>query len=357
MSRQMATWMHPAASIRENEETIARLAEMGINLVAGIFKSPSGLTRYPSRLADPWKGFDEGWEPWSPSSGSPRLADPCKGFDDETIYGSFIESCHRHGMKFEAWTCVFTEELPTSRFLREHGEYRAVDRSGTANAMGGEGWACPARPEVQEHELALCREVLQRYPNVDRLHLDYIRYPWSGGSACSCAYCQNEFRSRFGLDLLKDTWLPGAVEGRGFDAFVQWRCGHIERFVRSAREVANQAGVGLTAAVFPYYPSICFDLGQDWAAWCSKGLVDALYIMNYNWSPMMVGKYTSVAQHFLRGLAAPAVQIVQVSSGMRADELRAIAAAALDNGAPGLGFFSSKGLSNLPVDTLKPFLE
>jgi len=190
MSRQMATWMHPAASIRENEETIARLAEMGINLVAGIFKSPSGLTRYPSRLAD-----------------------PCKGFDDETIYGSFIESCHRHGMKFEAWTCVFTEELPTSRFLREHGEYRAVDRSGTANAMGGEGWACPARPEVQEHELALCREVLQRYPNVDRLHLDYIRYPWSGGSACSCAYCQNEFRSRFGLDLLRTHGCPARWKG------------------------------------------------------------------------------------------------------------------------------------------------
>lgn len=331
--RRLGAWLHQMpASKREMDKVIAGLSDRGINLLIASFKNWTGPTFYPSAHA-----YTE------------------KGFEDGTLLRHAIDRCHEAGIEYEAWTCTFPES-GRSRLLEQHPECRAVCRDGSEYRVkdaNGEAWACPARDATQDHELALCREVLARYPGIDGLHLDYIRY--SSTDTCYCAACRKEFRSLYGMDLLKDV-MPGGSEGKAFDAYVRWRCGHIRSFVAKAKKAADQAGVRLTAAVFPFYPSILYDLGQDWVGWCRDGLLDAAYPMNYNWSDRMVGLYTDLHVQQLKGSRAQLCEGLALKDRMRDKDLQKLGTAALDRGSDGLIFFSVPTLLKFSKRVLKPFL-
>jgi uncharacterized lipoprotein YddW (UPF0748 family) len=329
---RLGTWLHILPGDRGAIDGIVDgLAARGIDTLITMFKSWTGTIYYPTELA---------------------YVEP--GFADDDLYGYLIDRCHARGMRQEAWTCTFPEAGP-SKLIDAHPALRAVQKDGSEYRVkdaNGEAWACPARPETQAHELAVCREVLERYPTLDGLHLDYIRY--SSTDTCYCPACQQEFRDLYGFDLLADV-MPGGWEGVAFDAYVQWRCGHIRRFVAAAAEAAHAKGKPLSAAVFPYYPSIMFDLGQDWADWCRAGLLDAVYPMNYNWSPLMVGRYTDAAAHLLRDTTVQHCQGLGLKAAMTPADIRALGQSALDHGAQGLIFFEAHTLLAQPEDVLAPF--
>lgn len=331
---RLGTWLHILpGSKAEIDDVVTNAAKRGITTLITMFKSWTGTIYYPSDVA------------YTESS-----------FEQDDYLGYMIDRCHELGMEFEAWSCVFPEAGP-SKLIDEHPELRALCADGSEYRVkdgNGEAWACPARDATQAHELATYKEVLARYPALDGLHLDYIRY--SSTDTCYCPACQAEFRERYGFNLLEDV-LPGGWEGPAFDAFVRWRCGHIRRFVEQVAAVAHGAGKRLTAAVFPYYPSIMFDMGQDWADWCRAGLLDGVYPMNYNWSPLMVGRYTDLATNLLRETKTQHCQGLGLKDKMTADDVRALGQAALDHGAEGLIFFEAHTLLKLPEDTLKPFME
>jgi uncharacterized lipoprotein YddW (UPF0748 family) len=329
---RIGTWLHFLPGTKaEIDETVAGLAARGITTLITSFKNWTGPTFYPSAIA-----YTEA------------------GFEDGSLYGHMVDCTHAHGIEHEAWTCTFTEAGP-SKLIDEHPELRAMATDGEYKAEGnGAGWACPARDATQAYELALCREVLERYPAQDALHLDYIRF--SSTDTCYCDACKAEFSECYGFNLLEDV-LPGGTEGPAFDAYVRWRCGHITRFVEKAADLAHGLGKRLTAAVFPYYPSIMYDMGQDWAEWCRAGLLDAVYPMNYNWSPLMVGRYTDLAAALLRDTATLHCQGLGLKAAMTAGDVRALAQTALDHGAEGLIFFEARTLLTLPEDTLAPFTD
>ena len=328
---RLGAWLHILPGARtEIDRVVDGLAARGINTVITMFKSWTGTVYYPSAVA---------------------YTEP--GFEQDDLYGYMLERCHQHGMAFEAWSCVFPEAGP-SKLIDEHPACRALRKDGTEYRVEGNGiaWSCPARDETQAHQLAVFREVLDKYPALDALHLDYIRY--SCTESCYCSACREEFRGLYGLNLLEDV-LPNGVEGPAFDAYVRWRTGHISRFVEKVAELAHSQGKPLTAAVFPYYPSIMYDLGQDWADWCRRGLLDAVYPMNYNWSPLMVGRYTNLATHLLHSTHTLHCQGLGLKAGMVVDDVRALTQAALEQGAHGIIFFEAHALLDLPEETLAPF--
>ncbi|OPZ23172.1 MAG: hypothetical protein BWZ02_03308 [Lentisphaerae bacterium ADurb.BinA184] len=333
MSIAAGAWVHTPAAPEQTDALIAELAERGIRRVCAIAKGPSGTTFYPSGLA-----YTE------------------KGYEDAAVYGRLVERCRRAGIAVEVWICTFTEG-GRSRFLDEHPECRGRSAGDSTVREDCEAFVCPAQERVHEHELALCREALGRFPGVARLHLDYIRYPWSNGTVCRCRHCCDEFRRKTGFDLTRDVIEGGDRENPGFEAFVAWRCEHIRRFVERARALAKDCGVGLSAAVFPFYPSIMFDLGQDWVEWCRAGLLDAVYPMTYNSSPLMVGRYTSVHVSLLSGLPVQLCEGLWIRDWM--DEARAghLVHAALDAGAPGIMFFTGQSLARLSPGFLPPLTE
>jgi uncharacterized lipoprotein YddW (UPF0748 family) len=329
MTTNCGAWVHTPADIKETDTLIGQLAERGIKKVCSIFKDPSGTTYHPSAFAHT--------EP---------------GYDDPKIYGSVLDRCRQSGLTFEAWICTFTEG-GKSRFLDEHPECRGQSPESAAMTEDCSAFLCPAQDRVHDHELSLCREVLERYPGIDRLHLDYIRYPWSNGGVCRCAYCREEYRRLTGFDLMRDVIIRGDQEGPGFEAFVAWRCGHIRRFVERARALAREHGAGLSAAVFPFYPSILFDLGQDWGEWCRAGLLDAVYPMTYNSSPLLVERYTSVHVAQLAGAPVELAEGLWIRDWMDEGHAGRLVQAALASGAPGLMFFTGQSLARLSPGFLR----
>ncbi len=328
--RRLGAWLHLLPGTQaEVDAVVDGLAARGIDTLITMFKSWTGTVYFPSAVA---------------------YTEP--GFAQDDLYGHMLEHCHALGMALEAWSCVFPEAGP-SKLIDEHPHCRALQQDGTEYRVEGNGiaWSCPARDETQAHQLAVFREVLERYPALDALHLDYIRY--SSTDTCYCAACRREFRERYGFNLLQDV-LPDGVEGPAFDAYVRWRTGHIQRFVEQVAELAHGQGKPLTAAVFPYYPSIMYDMGQDWAEWCRRGLLDAAYPMNYNWSPLMVGRYTELATRLLQPTRTLHCQGLGLKAGMSPDDVRALAHAALDHGAHGIIFFEARTLLELPEETLAP---
>ena len=331
--RRLGAWLHfPPKTKPEMDAVVDGLSRRGVNVLIASFKNWTGPTFYPSEFAYAEKGFEDG-----------------------VMLRYAIDRCHAAGIEFEAWICTFTESGP-SRLVDEHPECRAVGRAGAEYRVkdaNGESWACPARDRTQDYEAALCREVLARYPGIDGLHLDYIRY--SSTDTCYCAACQEEFRTRYDLDLLNDV-MPGGSEGKAFDAYVRWRCGHIRRFVSRAKGIADDAGVRLTAAVFPFYPSIMYDMGQDWVDWCESRLLEAVYPMNYNWSALIVGRYTRIHASHLHGVKTQLCEGLNVKGDMTDADLQRLCAAALDAGSAGLIFFSVPGLLQRSESVLKPFV-
>ncbi len=330
---RIGAWLSVTADGGRTNEILEAIAERGVNTVCIMAKDWRGPAHFPSQTAY-----------------------TSEGFEDPDVLGRAFERAQQLGMEAEAWICTFTEG-PRSRLLDEHPECLA--ESIDSNAVSDEDlnrWPCPAREEVKAYELGICREVLALYPSLNRLHLDYIRYPWSNGQVCACPFCRSQFNDQYGFDLATDVTAPGGITGKGFDAFVRWRCGHIGEVVSRARQIATDAGCELSAAVFPFYPSILFDLGQDWVEWCQGGLLDAVYPMNYNWSANLVGKYTRVHRLFLDGCDTALCEGLLISQGAGVDAARAMAASALEAGSDGLMFFTASALAALPVDTLAPVI-
>lgn len=325
----LGTWVHTPATVDAVDGLVEQLAARGVDTVCAYAKTWTAETNYPSDVAHVREGYEDG-----------------------RAFARLVDACHERGIACEAWVCCFTEG-PRSRLFERHPECRAAD--GRASAVPNEEgaiWPCPARPETRDYLLAICREVLDRYPALDALHLDYIRYPWANAAVCTCGYCQREFRRRFGLDLLADV-ICNTDERPGFAAFVDWRCGFIRDVVARARSLTRDRGKRLTAAVFPFYPSIVFDLGQDWVAWCRDGLLDGVYPMNYNRHPYLVGQYTAVHTALLAGNDVRLREGLWTRDGMDAEAARDLSRAALRPGVEGLMIFHAEALAALPEDTFR----
>ena len=261
-----ATWLHQLPSTQEEVRRIAqRLAEAGFDLLIPCVKQVTGIADFQSKVASVRSEFAT-WDPLL----------------------VLAEEANRLGLAVHAWSCIFPEG-EHSRLLGQHPEYAA--KTGPEAKPWAEDfrWACPNRPEVQDYEAAIYQELLDRYP-IAGVHLDYIRF---SQGFCFCEYCQDDYRRVTGGDLTKlgfFHWNP--AQAQDMDAWIEWRCGVITRFVRRIREASRKAGRELSAAVFHYYPGGLLDIGQDWEAWVREDLLDHVFPMNYSLSTGIAAKWT-----------------------------------------------------------------
>ncbi|RKY64201.1 MAG: hypothetical protein DRP99_02595 [Candidatus Latescibacterota bacterium] len=249
-----AVWAHPSDfGDRERARRMAeRLSDAGFDLVIPCVKDTRGYLAYPSEVGKM----------------DPKLeGDPL---------GVLVEEMGRAGLKVHPWMCVFPEG-EGSALLEGNPELSALDPDGKPL-----GWACPRRDEVRSYELELYREVSGRY-DVAGVHLDYIRY--AGPQMCFCPTCRREFRERTGRDLVElDRRDPEWAD------FLVWRAEPVTKFVEELRRAMGRSEI--SAAVFPGYPDCVVSVGQDWADWARRGLVDFIFPMTYTNSPLLVVGYT-----------------------------------------------------------------
>jgi uncharacterized lipoprotein YddW (UPF0748 family) len=201
------------------------------------------------------------------------------------------------GLETHAWTwtlCRGDRDL-----IARHPDWYGVSRSGESAAtqppyVDYYHFLCPSRPEVQDH-LARLFSDLADTPDLDGVHLDYVRYPdvilpvalWkkynlvqdkelSRFDFCYCAVCRQAFKKQTGLDPLE---LPDPPANA---AWRQYRYDSVTRLVNRLVEVAHGKGKRITAAVFPS-PTIARTLvRQDWPNWKLDAVLPMTYHSFYN---------------------------------------------------------------------------
>ncbi|MCG8431892.1 MAG: family 10 glycosylhydrolase [Candidatus Omnitrophica bacterium] len=148
----------------------------------------------------------------------------------------------------------------------------------------------PGDPRVREYMLAVIAEIITRYPSLDGIHLDYIRYPasvpFTPGSrfnAFGLTYGYGErsvrrFQQASGLDPRKPLG-----NNREYLAWDNWKrrqiTGIVDDVSRLLRERMPRA---LLSCAVMSIPDRAYESAfQDWPLWLKEGLVDYVVLMNY----------------------------------------------------------------------------
>jgi uncharacterized lipoprotein YddW (UPF0748 family) len=238
-----------------------------------------------------------------------------------------IPLAHAAGLRVHAWVNVLSlagntrsqlvtdlgrDAVLTDRFGRSLLDYPNLDvpepdrryyRMGTPAV-----WLDPAAPGVAEHLAAIFAELLLRHPELDGLHLDYIRYPdvlpFVPGSRFGVGL---DFgygaptRARFEAETgLRAPFGDSIAHANRWD---RWRREQLTRLVATLRGAATEvhAGFALSAAVWTYADRAYLALGQDWRGWLDEGLLDFAVPMAYTRDDRLLGYMAQSFAHVPAG--------------------------------------------------------
>jgi uncharacterized lipoprotein YddW (UPF0748 family) len=297
------------------DRVVNRLADAGFDLLIPCVKFMDGMLEYPSEVGPVREGFEE--------------------FD---ALEAMCASAKKKNIKLHAWFCVFPEGENTP-IVQKDRSVLGKNPDGEPimpHGMKGHVWTCPRRQEVQEYEMKLYLEVLDRYP-VEGVHLDYIRY--NGRDACFCPTCRESFEKTFGEDIMN------MLDERQHPVYVpalEWRAEPVTRFVRNLHEETSSRGRELSAAVFAHYPTCYGGQGQDWWKWAQEGIIDCLYPMNYSPSPTHV---TSITLSHIAMIKKPVVlwEGLKFHKWDSREHYMEVVKSAVDTGIEGIVLFEYNG--------------
>lgn len=222
-----------------------------------------------------------------------------------------IREAHARGMRVHGWVNVLS--LSTRRdakLLADLGrEAILVDRRGRSlldypdfdlpqpdrefYRMGTPGlYLDPAVPSVRERILATFRDLVARYPELDGLHLDYIRHPdllpFIPGSRFGVGldFGYGEIaRARYRAETGRADPIEGAPPGvvRDSEAWDAWRRAQVTTLVEEIGRTtrAIRPGLLLSAAVISHVERSYLSLAQDWPHWLATGILDRVIPMVY----------------------------------------------------------------------------
>lgn len=248
-----------------------------------------GTCFFPSAV-EPWA--------WELSGGGPENTGKDPGWDP---LRAAIDAAHGHDMELHAYLNVlpsWKRDDPPPRSSGQvyvaHPEWNMVDRRGHPMApkkIKFYAFLNPALPEVQAYLSRLFGDLARRYPDLDGVHLDYIRYP---GEVGDYSYDRESLR-RFSAysggrhpDDLPKHWKL-------------WRANQIKLLlveISRAMKAANRE-LEISAAVVANLEEATHRKLQYWWEWPDAGLVDSLAPMAYHYD---MAKYRQYLETTLKDL-------------------------------------------------------
>jgi len=242
-------------------------------------------------------------------------ARPYRAVADETgldLLSELIAGAHAEGMRVHAWVNVLSlagnraapllRELGRGAVLEDRWGRSVLDYPGldvpepdrTYYRMGTPAiWIDPAAPGVASALSETFAELAARYPGLDGLHLDYIRYPdvlpFVPGSRFGVGLdfgygkaTRERFRAETGLEA------PLGDSLRNANRWDAWRRESVTALVRSIRDASraargeeNARALQMSAAVWTYADRGYLSQGQDWRRWLEEDLLDFAVPMTY----------------------------------------------------------------------------
>ncbi len=277
-----------------------------------------------------------------------------------------IDEAHKRDLRLHAWFNVFritrNVEAPMlkklgrsiaimdnhGRSVLDYKDFRVPKPAGLYYELSDESLMLdPGNLGVHRYQLDVIREVLESYPGLDGVHLDFVRYPsvlpFPPGSRFSGVLdfgynpsTIKRFEQRTGLD--PRTMARNRANCQKWDDF---RRENVTRFVRSVAELIRESGkpVKLSVAGVAFADRAYLSFFQDWRAWCEEGLVDFVVTMNYT-DDRRLARYNSRVAAAVAGKAPAYVGLQAFIEPLDSDAVLAQIADALDAGAQGLCLFS-----------------
>jgi uncharacterized lipoprotein YddW (UPF0748 family) len=230
-----------------------------------------------------------------PAFDVPRNFDPLK---------YLIEKTRKSDIKIHAWVNIFfvrngsNNPPEENHILAKNPDWVTYDHSGRPmtdysikeldeNLLEGY-FLDPAIPAVRDYTVEIINDILNKYP-VDGIHLDYIRYPYSGYNEYHKKYMSDFgynplsrkiFKKKYGIDPININRFNDTGYKRLFDKFREEQVSvTVKRIHNTIRSKGKN--IILSAAVMPRY-----DIGkkvyfQDWPLWMKKNYIDMACIMSY----------------------------------------------------------------------------
>jgi hypothetical protein len=241
---------------------------IGITDIVVDVKSIMGETLYDSKYA-PYMGEFEG-------TVRPR---------DYDMMRHFIDEGHKHGMRVHGSLNIFAgghNFFNRGIIYNEHPEWQSIGWWHNQLIPVSEmefnynGMVNPANPEVREYQLAILEEFTHKYPTIDGIIFDRVRYDdiWADFSDLSL----NDFAKYAGLEKAPKpeeimTWYQdekGKWKHRPEEHFMLWmeyRANVIKSFVEEAHKRIKAINPNLklgdyTGAWYPTY----YYVGVNWAS-------------------------------------------------------------------------------------------
>ncbi|MEI6277716.1 MAG: family 10 glycosylhydrolase, partial [Prolixibacteraceae bacterium] len=214
------------------------------------------------------------WENPNKKEDEKTLTEKYTKFYEAGIRGMFFENDSELHFKvaksvgLEAHRWMWTMNRGEKELLENHPDWYAVSHDGKSCAtnppyVGYYHWLCPSKPEVLQYLKDQVKEILNK-PNVDGIHLDYIRFCdvilpvnlWKNYKIdqsselpeydfCYCETCRKNYEAKYGTDPLKLEHPDQSPSWRKF------RYDLITNVVNQLSDVAHQSHKVVTAAVFP----------------------------------------------------------------------------------------------------------
>ena len=149
----------------------------------------------------------------------------------------------------------------------------------------------PGHPGVRKRIIDVAAHLVRKYPRLQGIHLDFIRYPYAlpiaPGSRFSprLDFGYNEATiARFARMTRKTAPRAGvSVKSADAAAWDAWRRAQVTAAVRGVYETTKgiRGQVTVSAAVLPWAERAYLSAFQDWRGWLEGGFLDKAVVMNY----------------------------------------------------------------------------
>jgi uncharacterized lipoprotein YddW (UPF0748 family) len=245
----------------------------------------------------------------------PTAYDVPYGFDPLKY---LIEKTGKSDIKIHAWINVTfvlnADDHPSDsrHILSRHPEWVTYDHSGRPmtdyskkeldkNLLEGY-FLDPAIPEVKDYIESIVKDILSKYP-VGGIHLDFIRYPYSGYNSYYGKYfsdfgynpaAREIFKKEHGIDPVNIDRHKDSPEKDLFDKFRRDQITDIVKRISSIVK-SKDKNLILSAAVMPRYDRGRKVYFQDWPAWLEGNYIDLACVMSYSSSTAGFQNYIKYA--------------------------------------------------------------
>lgn len=186
-----------------------------------------------------------------------------------------ISQAKQRGLRVQAWLVTFNATPLDPGYLQQNYIYQqrrdwlTCDKEGNRmNSSEQFGYFLdPGIPEVQSYLLDVFSDIVESYPDLDGIHLDYVRYP----------------SAKFGYHPISVSRYQAAKQDEEL-SWNEWRIRQVTEFVQKLqlRLKSIKPDIILSAAVFSAIYDARIAYGQDWFDWLNRGIIDLAYPMAYH---------------------------------------------------------------------------